>query len=168
LSACGPNAQLAPADPAAPVFSEAWYLLPKAVPSEPEPKLLNVHETRQGPQGRIWQSGKMYPVRNLVVSDTTMSFIVPGLGASMSSEELAGDEWPGKVSDAPHLDGKRFVTLADGRQMYLDCRGEGAPVVIFDAGAGGWSKDWAPVQDEIAKTTMACAYDRPGHGLSDA
>jgi pimeloyl-ACP methyl ester carboxylesterase len=51
--------------------------------------------------------------------------------------------------------------------MYLDRRGSGSPVVIFDAGAGGWSKDWAPVHDEIAKTTMACAYDRPGHGLSD-
>ena len=59
------------------------------------------------------------------------------------------------------------MTLADGRQMYLDCRGAGSPAVIFDAGAGGWSKDWTPVHDEIAKTTMACAYDRPGHGLSD-
>src|SRR5690606_3077074 len=48
-----------------------------------------------------------------------------------------------------------------------DCRGEGAPVVVFDAGAGGGSKDWFAVHDEIAKNTTACAYDRPGHGLSD-
>lgn len=169
LAACGPRADVAAAEPAAqapPVFSDKWYLLPKLLPSEPE-KFLNVHETRQGPQGRVWQSGKMYPIRNLVVSDTAMSFIVPGLSTSMSIEKQAGDEWPGNVSDAPDLSGKRFVTLADGRQMYLDCRGAGAPVVVFDAGAGGWSKDWAPVHDEIATTTMACAYDRPGHGLSD-
>jgi pimeloyl-ACP methyl ester carboxylesterase len=114
----------------------------------------------------------MYPVRNIVVSDTAMSFIIPGLDVSVSIENGAGGAWPdrtwlGDVSHKPDLGGKRFVTLPDGRQMYLDCRGEGSPVVVFDAGAGGWSKDWESVHDEIATMTMACVYDRPGHGLSD-
>ncbi|HEX5006958.1 MAG TPA: alpha/beta hydrolase, partial [Hyphomonadaceae bacterium] len=182
LSACGPKAEVAPAvpaAPAAPVFSDTWHSI-SAIPSGPGPASLNVHTTAQGPQGHIWRDAKLYPVRNLALSDTAMSFMTPALGISWSATKDASGKWSGSwtsgdatlpavldTTTAPDLGGARFVTLVDGRQMYLDCRGEGAPVVVFDAGAGGWSKDWAPVHDEVAKTTMACAYDRAGHGLSD-
>lgn len=55
-----------------------------------------------------------------------------------------------------------------GRSLYLDCRGRGTPTVILEAGSGSDSATWSAVQDELATTTRTCAYDRPGHGRSDA
>jgi pimeloyl-ACP methyl ester carboxylesterase len=56
----------------------------------------------------------------------------------------------------------RLVDLGD-RSLHLDCRGAGAPTVVFEAGldANG-SLAWSAVHDSIAATTRACAYDRAG------
>jgi len=180
--ACGESrtsaAATAPAE-AAPKFADDWYMFSKQ-PGGPSPIGVNIHETRYGLAGRLWRSGKMYPIRNAAISGDAMSFIVPALDMSWSATRSEGHKWTGSwvskegelpsvmgFSNPPDLDGKGFVTLADGRQMYLDCRGEGAPAVIFDAGAGGSTESWKAVHAEIAKTTQACAYDRAGHGLSD-
>jgi pimeloyl-ACP methyl ester carboxylesterase len=53
-------------------------------------------------------------------------------------------------------------------QLHLHCTGEGAPVVILEAPAGGFSAAWAWVQPEIARTTRVCSYDRAGLGWSEA
>jgi pimeloyl-ACP methyl ester carboxylesterase len=55
-----------------------------------------------------------------------------------------------------------------GYRMHLDCRGEGSPAVVMDAGLGGSSLDWSLVQTDIARTTQVCSYDRAGMGWSDA
>lgn len=55
-----------------------------------------------------------------------------------------------------------------GYRMHLDCRGEGSPTVVMDAGLGGSSLDWSLVQTDIARTTRVCSYDRAGMGWSDA
>ncbi len=56
-----------------------------------------------------------------------------------------------------------------GRNMHLDCRGAGSPVVVFEAGLGsGGSVDWRLVQDRIAGFTRACSYDRAGIMWSDS
>jgi pimeloyl-ACP methyl ester carboxylesterase len=50
-----------------------------------------------------------------------------------------------------------------GRQMQIDCRGNGAPIVVFEAGLDTMgSLSWSAVHDEIAATTRACAYSRAG------
>ena len=60
-----------------------------------------------------------------------------------------------------------------GRSLYLECRGQGSPTVILEAGANArsdvWSRDGlAPagqrimVQPAVAGFTRVCAYDRPG------
>ena len=59
-----------------------------------------------------------------------------------------------------------------GRTMHIDCRGEGSPTVILDAGMGGWSTTWVAVQPALveslgAGTTRVCAYDRAGYGWSE-
>jgi pimeloyl-ACP methyl ester carboxylesterase len=59
-----------------------------------------------------------------------------------------------------------------GYRLYLHCIGENTdqrPSVILETGLGGGatSADWAWVQQEIAKTTRGCAYDRAGLGWSD-
>lgn len=55
----------------------------------------------------------------------------------------------------------------DGRQMHLDCRGDGDVTVILDAGQGGWSSDWVDIVPRLSAATRVCAYDRAGYGWSD-
>ena len=57
--------------------------------------------------------------------------------------------------------------LPDGRHLALYCVGMGSPTVIFDSGLGAGAQAWSRVQPEVARTTRACAFDRPGYGASD-
>jgi hypothetical protein len=55
-----------------------------------------------------------------------------------------------------------------GRRIQMDCRGVGAPTVVFESGLGFFgSLSWTRVQDEVAKFTRACAYSRAGILWSD-
>ena len=61
-------------------------------------------------------------------------------------------------------------TLVDigGRRIHIDCRGTGAPTVVFESGLDMYgSLSWSSVQDEVAQTTRACSYDRAGVMWSD-
>jgi len=68
-----------------------------------------------------------------------------------------------------------FAGLVDigGRNMYLECRGEGGPTVVLEAGYGNAGAIWdqaalGPDSDKtavlpgVAAFTRVCAYDRPG------
>lgn len=58
----------------------------------------------------------------------------------------------------------------DGRKLYLECKGAGAPTVILVSGYRNNAAIWttppssgvAPVFEAVAKFTRVCAYDRPG------
>jgi pimeloyl-ACP methyl ester carboxylesterase len=56
----------------------------------------------------------------------------------------------------------------DGVQMRLDCRGVGSPTVVLEAGGQSPSFVWVQIQDEVAKFTRVCSYDRAGYGWSDS
>ncbi len=61
-----------------------------------------------------------------------------------------------------------MVELEDGRRIQLDCRGEGAPTVVFQSGGDVLgSLGWEPVHDRVAAFTRACAYSRAGVLWSD-
>jgi pimeloyl-ACP methyl ester carboxylesterase len=68
-----------------------------------------------------------------------------------------------------------MVALPDGRQLFVQCRGAGAPTVVLEAGlrnrADVWSTPRAPGQATVfaalARTTRVCAYDRPGTVSAD-
>ncbi len=60
----------------------------------------------------------------------------------------------------------RLVALPDGRKLNLYCIGTGSPTVMLESGIGGDAYDWRSVQDDIAKQTRVCAYDRAGLGKS--
>lgn len=63
----------------------------------------------------------------------------------------------------------KLVDIGNGRHIQLDCRGQGAPVVVFESGLDSLgSLSWAAVHDAIAQTTRACAYSRAGMMWSDA
>ena len=53
------------------------------------------------------------------------------------------------------------------RALYVDCRGEGKPTVVLEAGSGADSSTWSAVLDALAATTRTCAYDRAGRARSD-
>lgn len=172
----------APSAPAAPVYKESWFTGGDGAST------LNIHETRYGPAGRLIDTtGASFPVRNIVMSDTALSFIAPSLEATWAATKTPEGGWAGRWLQtgaapedvvlaaaaapapvaAPDGSTPRFVTLPDGRQMFINCIGAGAPAVIFDSGAGGDSTHWRGVREEIGKTTLSCTYDRAGRGLSD-
>lgn len=85
--------------------------------------------------------------------------IVAAAGAAYEGIAGAGD------AAAYPLAG-RLVDIG-GYSLHLDCRGEGSPTVLMDAGLGGSSLDWSLVQPELARRTQVCTYDRAGMGWSE-
>jgi pimeloyl-ACP methyl ester carboxylesterase len=75
-----------------------------------------------------------------------------GIAAEMDDHHLTT---PGRLIDI------------GGYKLHILCEGQGEPVVIFDAGIGGFSLEWIPVQRMLENEVMACAYDRAGYGWSD-
>lgn len=70
-----------------------------------------------------------------------------------------------------------LVEIDGGRKLFLECRGSGGPTVVFISGFSGAHDDWthvvppsgaaprpsrAAVFPAVARSTRACAYDRPG------
>jgi pimeloyl-ACP methyl ester carboxylesterase len=61
-----------------------------------------------------------------------------------------------------------LVDIGD-RSLFLSCSGTGSPTVILESGLNDTSAIWSAVQEEVARTTRICSYDRanvPG-GASD-
>jgi pimeloyl-ACP methyl ester carboxylesterase len=54
-----------------------------------------------------------------------------------------------------------------GYRLHLDCRGQGSPTVLLEAGLNDFSVHWARVQPAVAQFTQVCTYDRAGLGWSD-
>ena len=61
-----------------------------------------------------------------------------------------------------------LIDVGDGRQLYLNCEGEGSPTVVMEAGGAGHSESWRFVQPDVTKFTRVCAYDRSGTGRSSS
>lgn len=55
-----------------------------------------------------------------------------------------------------------------GRQLHVDIRGQGSPVVVLEAGIAASSISWSLVQDRVAQFTRVVSYDRAGFGWSRA
>ena len=60
----------------------------------------------------------------------------------------------------------RLVDIG-GRRLHVDVRGQGGPVVVFEAGIAASSLSWCLVQDRVAEFATAVSYDRAGFGWSD-
>jgi pimeloyl-ACP methyl ester carboxylesterase len=61
----------------------------------------------------------------------------------------------------------QFVDAA-GQRLHVVCRGSGTPTVLFEAAIAASSLSWTRLQDEVARFTTACAYDRAGLAWSGA
>jgi len=59
-----------------------------------------------------------------------------------------------------------FVSIETHR-LHMQCMGEGAPTILLDAGAGGWSMHWWAYQESLSAGNRVCAFDRSGLGWSE-
>lgn len=68
------------------------------------------------------------------------------------------------------IDGGRLVQVADGRDLYIECRGQGEPTVLFESGFGNNAVAWTDggVFQAVSGFTRACVYDRPGTSYDDS
>ncbi|HEX5148786.1 MAG TPA: alpha/beta fold hydrolase [Candidatus Limnocylindrales bacterium] len=55
-----------------------------------------------------------------------------------------------------------------GHHLYIECVGTGSPVVVLQSGLGESSSYWGQIVPDVAASTTVCAYDRAGHGRSEA
>lgn len=128
-----------------------------------EENLLEIAVPASGAAARSTSRAKGSRVlRTLVraaVGTVAMIAVVAALGATY--EAIAGSS-----DRATYPAAGRLVDVG-GYRMHLDCRGQGAPTVVMDAGLGGSSLDWSLVQADIANTTRVCTYDRAGMGWSE-
>ncbi|MGD0142682.1 MAG: alpha/beta hydrolase [Rhizomicrobium sp.] len=88
------------------------------------------------------------------------------LGADHARAQQTATLSPQALWYAAYLRDSRLVPLPDGRKLNLYCIGAGSPSVILESGLGGDAYNWRAVQDDIAKQTRVCAYDRAGFGKS--
>jgi pimeloyl-ACP methyl ester carboxylesterase len=89
----------------------------------------------------------------VVIGGLIAVLILAGVGYEQFMRWRAAGEFPvqGRLLDI------------GGRRMQIDCRGNGTPTVVFEAGLDTMgSLSWSAVHDAIAATTRACAYSRAG------
>jgi pimeloyl-ACP methyl ester carboxylesterase len=83
-----------------------------------------------------------------------------------ASDDRADEVGPGELQS-------RSVDIGGGRELFLECMGEGAPTVILESGIHDSSEYWTvsqlltpavgpPVMQALAETNRVCRYDRPG------
>ena len=60
----------------------------------------------------------------------------------------------------------RWVTIGQGRRLYLFQQGTGGPTVLFEAGIGATNLNWRHIQETVSRYTGTASYDRSGLGFS--
>jgi pimeloyl-ACP methyl ester carboxylesterase len=90
----------------------------------------------------------------LTIGGLIVAAVIIGAGYEQVMRWRAAREFPAQG---------RLIDIGGGRHMQIDCRGSGAPIVVFEAGLDTMgSLSWSAVHDAIATTTRACAYSRAG------
>lgn len=92
----------------------------------------------------------------------TQIYFIAILLSQLSSHAVSSET----IDDHRFLPPGRMVDVG-GFRLHINCIGKGEPTVVLDSGTGGFSLEWARVQNAVAKQTRVCAYDRAGYGWSD-
>lgn len=112
-------------------------------------------------ESSLWMTALATPVARWVMLSISVALVVVGCTGNGTIEARRPTASPSKTA---------FPRLVDvgGYSLWIDCFGEGAPVVILDTGLGGDATDWDRiVQPGIETITRVCVYDRAGQGASD-
>src|SRR5258707_8041990 len=89
----------------------------------------------------------------LIIGGLIVAAVLAGVGYEQVMRWRAAQEYPAQG---------RLIDIG-GRHMQIDCRGNGAPTVVFESGLDTMgSLSWSAVHDAVASTTRACAYSRAG------
>jgi pimeloyl-ACP methyl ester carboxylesterase len=91
----------------------------------------------------------------------TLAILLALIAAGTVYEALA------RRGDARRYPPPGMLVDIGGYRLHLHCAGQGGPAVLLDSGLGDSSAVWAFVQQEAARTTRVCSYDRAGLGWSD-
>ena len=59
-----------------------------------------------------------------------------------------------------------MIDIGGGKELFLECRGEGSPMILLEAGDESGHEDWSRVDRELGEATRTCSYDRLGTGRS--
>lgn len=94
------------------------------------------------------------------------------LGACTQPPASAPSPSPSATNGTYQVSGQ-LIEVAPGRELWLECRGDGAPTVILQSGIHDSSEYWVNVQllppaagpdvfTAVSQHTRVCRYDRPG------
>jgi pimeloyl-ACP methyl ester carboxylesterase len=97
--------------------------------------------------------------------------LYPIFGALALTAIGGGYETVANATDQPvaHIAGSRLIDVGGGRRLYIRSAGSGGPTVILEPGLGESAREMARwIAPDVARATTVVAYDRAGHGRSDA
>jgi len=75
-------------------------------------------------------------------------------------------QWLGSRRDRRRYTEGRWIRIGRRQNLYLFERGEGEPVVLFEAGIGATHLNWRYIQESLAQCNSTVSYDRAGLGWS--
>src|SRR4051812_9592447 len=92
----------------------------------------------------------------------------PAFAAFALAAAAAGAVWQrlGVARDARRFPPPGRFVDSGGDRLHVVCRGEGTPTVVFESALATSSLSWIGVQDDVARFTATCAYDRAGFAWS--
>src|SRR5689334_1932416 len=105
----------------------------------------------------MWRIGRVLKTGAAVLGGLAVTGLTFGFIYERVAERREAARYPARG---------RLVNIG-GRNLFLNCMGEGSPTVVLDSALGMTSYTWWPVQVEIAGITRVCSYDRAGYALSD-
>jgi pimeloyl-ACP methyl ester carboxylesterase len=114
----------------------------------------------RSPLEPAWRGRRLRPGRRLLA------------GAALLVLALAAGAWTAGAVARSDLSSRypapgRLVDVG-GYRLHIQCRGQGGPAVVLEAGLDDFSIFWSRVQPGVAKFSRVCAYDRAGTGWSEA
>jgi pimeloyl-ACP methyl ester carboxylesterase len=112
-------------------------------------------------------------LRKIMVLAAIVAVVLTAAAAALAaswSGNNSGKGTLGKGTFGNNTDLAGLVDIGGGRKMYMECRGKGAPTVVFVSGGGDRTETWSktldpseqPVLPAIGETNRVCTYDRPG------
>lgn len=104
-----------------------------------------------------------FPARCFAYSVIVVVLVLIGLTLSGALYE-----WISVARDNRMFSAPGEMVNVGGHRLHATIAGEGLPVVVLEAGAGGTSLDWVQVQPQLAEISTVIAYDRAGLGWSES
>ena len=104
--------------------------------------------------------------RSVAILLAIVAGLLIGVGLDVARSGGPGPWLASRGLPPPYLPQGERIDIGD-RTLYLDCRGEGLPTIVLEAGSGADSGTWSAVHDTLAERNRTCAYDRAGRGQSD-